>query len=247
MSSHGTRLSQLRLLAGILLLATFCFNPARAAFYAGSWDPTFGSPFTGLSPGGWSLDWSGTYVVNANCPAVGSGYLSSCTPASATVFSASVTLSRPGGGSTTINFLPASFVIEDLFYQNDVITMLKTDLSNFAAAPASGDAALDAALSGWTFALNFVINGQAASSGDVPPIVPPPLPNTYSGPILFAATSFIPNSVTVVRSDVTTYPPEFTGLIRVRDVPEPGTLALIAGTLLTAGFLRPRVSRKRPN
>ena len=50
------------------------------------------------------------------------------------------------------------------------------------------------------------------------------------------------------RSDVATYPPEFTGLIRVRDVPEPGTLALIAGTLLTAGVLRTRRgSRRRPH
>jgi hypothetical protein len=234
-------------LAGIVSLLALGTSPARAALYTGAWDPPFGTLlFTGLSPGGWNLDWSGTYTVDADCPDVGSGTLATCTPPVASVVSAAVTLSRPGFGSTTINFLPSSFVIEDLFYQNDVITKLKTDLSGFLAAPASGDSALDTALAGWIFALNFVINGQAATGGDLPPIVTPPLPATYSGPVLYASKSFGPGVALVARSDVTTYPPEFRGLFRVRDVPEPGTVVLLAGALLAVGFLRARVSGARP-
>jgi len=245
MSKNKMRSLSRVLLASIVTLFALSASPARASLYAGEWDPAFGSPFINLNPPiNWSLDWSGNYFVNADCPAVGSGTLATCTPPSASVFSASVTLSRPGGGSTTINFLPSSFVIQDLFYQNDVITKLKTDLSTFMAAPLSGDPLLDAALAPWTFALNFVMDGQAASSGDVPPIVPPALPNTYSGPVLFAATSLIPNTVTIARSDVVGNPPVFTGLFRVRDVPEPGTLALFAGALLSAGLLRSRMSGK---
>jgi hypothetical protein len=218
---------------------------AQAALYTGAWDPQFGAPFVGLpfSPANastWDLQWAGTYAVNATCPL--NGTLANCTPQSAPVSLTTVTLSRPGpgGASTTINFDPLTMVVADLVIANDVITALKTDISDWEFAPLSGDAALDAALAGYEFALQFLLNGSGSEPSGFQPIP------GYSGPVLYARKlgeveiDGEPVVVTITyRSNVEDFPPRFLGLTKEgAEVPEPGVAMLLAGALLAAGLTR---------
>jgi hypothetical protein len=213
---------------------------AQAALYTGAWDPPFGAPFLSLpfSPptaSTWSLQWAGSYQVNATCPV--NGTLASCTPATAGVTLTTVTLSRPGpgGASTTINFDPLSMVVADLVIANDVITALKTDISEWEFAPLSGDAALDAALAGYEFALQFLLNGSGSEASGFLPIP------GYSGPVLYARKLGEGEDpvLSTYRSDVEDFPPRFLGLTKEgAEVPEPGVALLLAGALLAAGLTR---------
>ena len=246
-----------RRFASAVVAAILCATgPAYASLYVGSWDPKFGAPFENLNfaPAGldkWDLTWEGSFKVNADCPA--NGTLANCTgPAS--VVEVSVTLSRPArgpvypldtGASATISFSPASIVISDLIVAGDVITQLKTDLANFSPA-ASADTALATALSGRTFAVGFVINGQGTAGSDLETLLnffPNEVDASYSGPVLFTAVTGRPLQISV--SNILGGPdflPRFTGLVKqdVQRVPEPDAVALIVGALLGVGLVRRR-------
>jgi len=230
----------LRLATGLLLALVFGIAPVRAALYTGAWDPLFGTPLDTAGIG-FDLIWTGTYAVNADCPLSGSGYLAACTPASATVAGATVTLTRTGGGSTTIDFSNASMTISDVFWENspnNVISKLKTNVSDFLAAPAASlaDTTLDTALASYTFALQFYLDGSGSPGsslgfGSIP---------GYSGPVLFARTASGSNAGSIFRANVNDpnpiFQPQFRGLVR-QNVPEPAALTLVVGAMFAASLV----------
>lgn len=216
---------------------------AQAALYTGAWDPWFGVPFD--SPP--RLNWEGTFAVTADCPTSplgSSGNLAQCAGGSATVSSLTLSLFLDGSSTAaTINFGANSMSIGDLFWENpssgSVISKLKTGLTTYAPAPMTADTALNDALSGYQFALQFFMNGSA--SGGSPIAVNDLLAAGYSGPVLFTYLQTGDTGGPVIRANVLggiDYQPNFTGLILQSDqsVPEPGALALVAVALLAGGL-----------
>lgn len=226
---------QSRRVARVLLVALMTFlatAPARADFYVGSWDPTYGGSFAGL---GWRG--TATFDVPGNCGATASfsGVLNNSVDCggSAVVRTAQVDFYDTASPSATVgsaswaspgpNIAIPGVVIGDLQFLNGNLVQLTTNLFPFATPTPANPL-----YTPFEFALQFVIDENVDPSA-------PTGVTLFSGPLLYNGLCFPVGSgvicQTAGRNDAFDFPPDFV----ITRVSEPSALVLVAGALLAAG------------
>jgi hypothetical protein len=206
-----------RLLAPLVLLLGLA-APAHAVVYVGIWDPEYGQPFAGLG-------WRGTaqFFVPDTCVPTGSADVdnaSACGGAAA-VTAASVELydvANPTPTLATLVFTPSTLLIDTLRYINGELTQLDTTLSDFVLPNA--DLSAFGVGNDTSFALQFTLENPR---------------------LAFASECRGPNCDPSGFNDNANFPPDFR--ITRLQVPEPGTLALVALAIVGAAAARRRTRR----
>lgn len=255
-------------------VALCLMSPARAAFYSGAWDPTFGQPFVGSgSPIGFGLGWRGTVEVFVpdEC-AFGSGArdfgASSTCAQNSSVQSASVelydVLDPAEATKGTVTFTTSSMSILALHFVDDNLISLTTLPSSWDQAawispppPASPffsllfvDSATSNCLRAPLQCIGIPLGLDLLGLSDE-------IPADYFGPLLLTHPNFdfddpVQNlgdlfaflralgniSVSDVESNPPTYPNGslFALAAPPTDIPEPGSLALIAVALFATAW-----------
>ncbi len=207
-----------RVAACLLLLLAL---PAKAVYYTGVWDPTYGAPFG-------NLGWRGTaeFFVPDFCKPGGTidiGNVAQCDGLAA-VQAATVqfydTTDPDKTTLVTLGFDPVSLTIGTLRYVDGALTELTTSLSNFVVP--------DADLANYGVGANDFFSLQF----------------TLSGPTLAWGSCNVDTGCDVRGfNDAANFPPTF--VITEVSVPEPGTplLAGLALLMMAAFGLRSRARR----
>jgi PEP-CTERM motif len=213
------------LAAGLWLAAA---GAAHATVYVGAWDPTYGSIFP-------DLGWRGTFEYNApgapNCNPNGTDSSVACIGGSSLV-SASIDFYdiNTNQDLATIDWatsdLDGSFYpvvnINALQFTGGQPTALATDpFPDFLPTLLSGvDGTPYNHFEFYAFSLQFLIDTVVDG-------------NSYTGPIL-GWTEIDCAVCATGHSDVTQFPPQD---FSITAVPEPASLALVAGALVAAGWV----------
>jgi hypothetical protein len=241
----------------VAIAALVCAAPAKAQIWSGSWDPLFGNPFltTSSPPFGYNLGWGGgqggtffNVVVSAPCavpPGGGDITNAGACGGSATITSLQVRLYDFDVGQipiyNTLTFLTPP-AIDQLRYGPDgklkgISTPTWSDWVYDGAPLNIGTAAGTDA----EFAIQFVLDGSLCLFCGLGQF--PALDADYSGPVLFARipledgdscegevyVCYTPGediTYKLYRSNVNDFPAV------IAFVPEPGSLALLAGSLI---------------
>ena len=224
--NNTTTKSALGWIRRLAVLAAALAGSAQAATYSGVWDPTYGSPFTGL---GWRG--TATYFVPDTCEPLGTATIYNVPACSgnAIVTAAQVELydDTAFGDPTvaTLIFNPASMIIGTLAYVSGQLDQLTTSTSNYVN-PVEDLWAFGVG-SNVEFALFFDINEDPSLSG--------PRLAWRSCSSYYLASNYEPTCSSGIN-DAGQFTPQF----EVTRVPEPGTLALACLALLALSTRRGR-------
>ena len=207
---------------------------ANADVYVGNWDPPYGATFPGL---GWRG--TATYDVPGNCGvlpaftgikdnALDCGGTAVVRDALVNFYDISnplVTIGTVSWVSAGPNIAIPGVVIDDLLFVAGELVQLSTNVFSYDTPAPPNPLYLSPAVD---FAMQFVIDENVNPNA-------PSQVTLFSGPMLYYNGPCFPVGPGVIcltgRNDAFEYAPDF----KITRVPEPASLALVAGALLAVG------------